>query len=261
MATVGAPAFTSQACCAGVPSVFPAGSVARTSKVCGPSASGPAVTGLVQGAQAPPSSRHWKVEPGSSAENSKSGVGSLDGSDGVASSVVSGAVVSTVQACCAGVPSVVPAPSVARTSKVWGPSASGPTGSGLVQGAQAPPSTRHSNVEPASSAENAKLGVSSLEGSAGAASSVVSGASVSTVHAWEAGVGSGLPAASVARTSKVWPPSASGPTGSGLVQGAQAPPSSRHWKVEPASLAENWKLGEASALGSAGAASMVVCGA
>jgi hypothetical protein len=65
----------------------------------------------------------------------------------------------------------------------------------------------------------------------------------------------------VARTSKVWLPSASGPTGSGLVQGAQAPPSTLHWKVEPPSLAENWKLGEASALGSAGAASMVVCGA
>jgi hypothetical protein len=37
-------------------------------------------------------------------------------------------------------------------------------------------------VEPASSAENAKLGVSSVEGSAGAESSVVSGASVSTVQ-------------------------------------------------------------------------------
>src|SRR5918996_771903 len=170
MVTLGAPAFTSQPCCAGVASTFPAGAVARTSNVCGPSASGPIVAGLAQGAQAPPSRRHWNVEPGWSAENSKSGVGSLDGSDGVASSVVSGAVVSTVQACEAGVGSGLPAASVARTAKVWPPSASGPTGSGLVQGAQAPPSRRHSKVEAPSLAENAKLGEASALGSAGAES-------------------------------------------------------------------------------------------
>src|SRR5918992_1388730 len=93
-----------------------------------------------------------------------------------------GATAFTFQACWAGVVSVFPATSVARTSNVWGPSASGPAGSGLAHAVQAPPSTRHSKVEPGSFAENAKLGVSFTEGSAGAASSVVCGAAVSTVH-------------------------------------------------------------------------------
>ena len=46
-------------------------------------------------------------------------------------------------------------------------------------------------------------------GSLGVASMVVSGAAVSTVQPEEAGVGSTLPAASVARTSNVWLPSLS----------------------------------------------------
>ena len=63
------------------------------------------------------------MEPGSLAENSKAGASSFDGSAGASSKDVFGAVVSTVHVCEAGVASVCPAASVARTWKVWLPSA------------------------------------------------------------------------------------------------------------------------------------------
>ena len=50
----------------------------------------------------------------------------------------------------AGVASVLPAASVARTSKVWLLSVSPATVCGLVQAANDPPSMLHSNVEPGS---------------------------------------------------------------------------------------------------------------
>ena len=53
---------------------------------------------------------------------------------------------------------------------------------GLAQGDQLLPSTRHSNVEPASLELNANVGVESLSGFGGLASMVVVGAVVSTVH-------------------------------------------------------------------------------
>ena len=53
----------------------------------------------------------------------KSGLPELLGSFGCAVIVVFGAVVSIVQVKLAGVASVLPAASVARTSKVWEPSA------------------------------------------------------------------------------------------------------------------------------------------
>ena len=67
---------------------------------------------------------------------------------------------------------------------------------------------RHSKVEPGSFAENSKSGEASALGCVGATSIVVAGAIVSTVQLWLAGVGSTLPAASPARTWKVWLPSA-----------------------------------------------------
>ena len=73
----------------------------------------------------------------------------------------------------------------------------------------APPSTRHSNVEPAWLDESANVGVASFVGPDGPLSIVVCGAAVSTVKAREAGVASTFPARSVARTSNVWAPSAS----------------------------------------------------
>ena len=92
----GATVSTFQVWLAGVASVLPARSVARTSKVCGPSASAPSVCGEVQAPQAPPSTRHSKVEPGSSLLNVKVGVVSSSSAGGALSIVVAGAVVSIV---------------------------------------------------------------------------------------------------------------------------------------------------------------------
>src|SRR5437867_2970090 len=126
--------------------------------------------------------RHSKLEPVSEELNVKLGVVLLDGSAGLVSMVVLGAVRSTVQVWLAGLASVLPAASVARTSRVWLPCASaGEIVSGLVQEVQLPPSMRHSKLEPVSEELNVKLGVVLLDGSAGLESIVVFGASVSTL--------------------------------------------------------------------------------
>jgi hypothetical protein len=84
-----------------------------------------------------------------------------------------------------------------------------------VHAASAPPSSRHWNVAPVSD-ENAKLAAEEFVVAGGppemtvpapGASSIwVTGAVVSIVHVKLAGVGSVFPAASVARTAKVWLP-------------------------------------------------------
>ncbi len=86
---------------------------------------------------------------------------------------------STVNAVWAGVVSLLPAASTARTSNVCGPSASVVV-SGVVQAAKAAPSRLHSNVAPASEL-NANVGELFLVGPLGPAVSVVSGAVRSTV--------------------------------------------------------------------------------
>ncbi len=78
----------------------------------------------MQAVQEPPSIRHSKVEPPSLAVKEKSAFAELLGSLGCAVIVVFGAAVSIVQVKLAGDASVLPAASVARTSKVWEPSAS-----------------------------------------------------------------------------------------------------------------------------------------
>ena len=163
---------------------MPAGSVARTSKVWVPSASaGETVCGLEQLDQEPASTRHSNVEPASVELKEKLGDVLFDGSLGCAVIDVLGAVVSTVQVKLAGLESVLPAVSVARTWKVWLPSPSaGERACGLVQDDHEPASTRHSNVEPASVDVNEKLGVVLLDGSLGCAVIDVFGAVVSTVH-------------------------------------------------------------------------------
>ena len=103
---------------------------------------------------------------------------------------MSGAVRSTVQVWLAGVASVLPAASVARTSKVWLPAPSEPSVSGLEHDVQLPPSMRHSKVEPASEELNEKVGVVSFDGSGGVESIVVAGGVRSTIHVYEAGVAS-----------------------------------------------------------------------
>src|SRR6266508_2923283 len=76
-------------------SVLPAGSVARTSNVCELSVRPLTLCGLVHGAKAPPSIRHSKLEPGSEELNVKVGLATFDGSAGLPTMLVSGAVRST----------------------------------------------------------------------------------------------------------------------------------------------------------------------
>src|SRR5207253_9808306 len=129
---------------------------------------------------------------------------------GLVSMVVLGGVGSMVQLWLAGVVSVLPAWSVARVLKVWLPSLSaGESVSGEAQAVQLPLSMRHSKVEPLSDELNVNVGVVLPEGLEGFESIVVFGAVRSTVQVWVAGEASVLPAASVARTSNVWLPSAS----------------------------------------------------
>src|SRR5918999_105786 len=92
-----------QVCEAGVASVFPAASVALTSKVCEPALRPVYDFGEVQAAKAPPSSWHSKLEPASLEVNEKLGSASLEGSLGEAVIVVLGSARSIVQVNEAGV--------------------------------------------------------------------------------------------------------------------------------------------------------------
>ena len=136
--------------------------------------------GEVQGANPAASTWHSKVEPDSVDVNSNLGVASGVGPDGPEVMVVLGRVVSTVKVRFAGVASTLPARSVARTSKVWTPSASVPVVRGEAQALNAALSTRHSKVEPASEVVNAKVGVGSGVGFDGPELMVVFGATRSS---------------------------------------------------------------------------------
>ena len=119
---------------------------------------------------------------------------------------VCGRAVSTVIVRLAGLASVLPAASVARTSKVCVPSVRDAVVCGDVQAVYAALSTRHSKLVP-DSPENENVGVASLVSPFGPASIVVWGGVVSIVQVWLAGVGSTLSAASMARTWNVCKPS------------------------------------------------------
>jgi Na+/proline symporter len=101
--------------------VLPAVSLARTWKVCEPSATAVYARGEVQAANAAPSSEHWKVAPASEV-NEKLGALELLGFVGCAVIVTVGAVESIDHVYEAAVP-VFPAASVALTWKVCEPSA------------------------------------------------------------------------------------------------------------------------------------------
>ena len=81
---------------------------------------------------------------------------------------------STTNVCDAGVGSVLPPESIARTSNVWLPGASGAVVCGDEQPANAALSTRHWNVAPGSSAMKLNVGVVSLPGLLGPAVIAVS---------------------------------------------------------------------------------------
>jgi hypothetical protein len=117
-----------------------------------------------------------------------------------------------VQEWVAGVASVFPAASLARTLNWCVPTASPVRSRGDVHAANGALSSEHSKVEPDSLEENVKLALVLVVVAAGPEPIVVSGAVVSgggwIVQLWLAGVASTLPAASLARTSKLCAPTA-----------------------------------------------------
>jgi hypothetical protein len=89
-----------QLCTAGLPSTFPAASIARTRKLCDPAASPAYVCGDSQATKAALSSEHSKLEPGSLAVKLKLALVLEVSAGGAAVIVVSGGIVcgsSTVQ--------------------------------------------------------------------------------------------------------------------------------------------------------------------
>jgi hypothetical protein len=252
-----------QACTAGEASVLPAASVARTRNSWPPIARPEYSCGGVQGLNRALSSAHSNVAFGSDAEKSKLAPVLVVVGSGPLTIVVSGAVVSAadsiVQAYSAGDGSVLPAASVARTAKVWRPSATPAKVAGLLHGVRAASSSEQAKVA-ASSAVKLKVALDSSVGSVGRSVIVVSGDNVSTVHAWLAGDGSVLPAVSAARTRKRCRPSSKPEKIAGLLHGANAASSREQAKVAASSAV---KLNEAlvALVGSAGAATIVVFGA
>ena len=79
---------------AGVASMLPARSMARTSKLCAPTASPLYEAGEEHVAQLPPSRRHWKVDAASVAVNAMLALVDVVEPEGADVSAVSGAVVS-----------------------------------------------------------------------------------------------------------------------------------------------------------------------
>jgi hypothetical protein len=98
----------------------------------------------------------------------------------------------------------LPAASMARAENVWLPCESPVNVAGSLHAVKAAPSSEHWNVTPVSGDERSKVAVVEFTLPPGPETMLVSGATVSTVHPREAGVGSTLPAVSTARTSSVW---------------------------------------------------------
>ena len=139
---------------------------------------------------------------------------------------------------------MLPAASFARTEKVCVPRLT-LYDFGEVQADQEPLSSLHSNVEPDWDELNRKVAVLDQVELPGPLVIDVFGATVSTVQERVAGVASTLPAASFARTEKVWEPFARLEYAFGDVHAAHAPASSLHSNDDPASVALNPNEAEA----------------
>ena len=153
--------------------------------------------------------------------------------------VVSGATVSTVQVAAAGVGSRLPAASVARTVNVCGPWARLEYDFGDVHEAAAAVSSLQVKLTSGSDAPNEIAALVLGTEPDGADVIVVSGTAVSTVKLAVAGVGSVLPASSLAVTAIVCGPSSSPVYCLGEVHDCAGPPSSEQVNVEPAMLDVN----------------------
>src|SRR5918997_485077 len=134
----------------------------------------------MQAAKAAPSREHSKAEPDSLELKWNEALVLVVVAGGAVVIVVCGAAVSTVIARLAGLVSVLPAASVARTWNVCAPSDNAPVVCGEVQAAKAAASTRHWKLAPAS-LEKPKVGVEFVS-PPGPDVMVVCGPSVSTVH-------------------------------------------------------------------------------
>jgi hypothetical protein len=216
--------------------VFPTASTPLTWKVWLPAARLLYACGLVHGANTEPSRLHVKVTPLCESVNESEAVVWFVGLLGALVIVgAGGAAVVTVQLYDVAA-LVLPATSVARTRKVWLPSARPLYACGLVQVANAAASRLQLNVTLLSLSFKEKLAVVWLVGlagwlvMAGAGGGVVSIVHVQLVAALV------LPAASLAFTWKVWLPSARLLYACGLVQAANAAPSRLHVNVTPLSV-------------------------
>src|SRR5918999_5627793 len=147
--------------------------------------------------------------------------------------------------------SLLPSGSTARTWNTWAPPPSGPgIVCGVVQGANSPSSSAHSNwvtEVPSSSSKpsNVNVALVSVVSSSGPSVISVSGPDMSTtVQCRVAPTGSMLPASSIAWTTSVCGPAVKTSISSGVSQPPRSSPSSVHWKSsssagEKSSVPEN----------------------
>src|SRR5262245_21632321 len=185
-----------------------------------------------------PSSWHSNVALVSGELNTNVGVASFDGFGGRSVSTSAGPTVSIVHWCVAGVPSTLPAASIARTANPCAPSAR-VTVAGDEHGVKPLPSTEHSNAAPSAAGDAANLNEATptVSTSLGPTVITVSGGIVSMVKLATAGAPA-MASARAAATASVCAPS---PTSNacGDVHAAGAPPSSAHANVAVASSAWN----------------------
>ncbi len=207
--------------------------MARTATVWEPSDRAERVTGEVHDCHGPPSLLHSTVALGSSTVNDTEADVAEVRAGGPAVMVTTGATPSTVQVRVAAGP-VLPAASVAVTEKVCGPLPSEPSGQGEAQGWAGPPSSTQEKLD-ASLAVKPNVDAPIPTVPVGPLVMLAVGATVSTVQVRESGVGSARMPAATARTARTCAPWPSAVAVQGLVQGRNAPPSSRHSKVTGAS--------------------------
>jgi hypothetical protein len=137
------------------------------------------VVGDVQEAKAAPSRLHSKLDPDCVAVIAKLGLDEFESAGGCEVIDVFGGTVSIVQLWPVVVPAFPARSAVALTSKLCGPSASGPYACGLVHPAKAAASTLHWNPVTDSFALKEKLPLAAFEFVDGAESIVVVGAALS----------------------------------------------------------------------------------
>ena len=221
---------------AGLGSTTSAALTAWTRSSCAPTVRSVTSCGDSHSANAAASSEHSNVTPGWSEEKLNSASVLVVEASGPVTMFVSGGIgATTVHSWRSGVASTLPAASRARTRNVWSPRASAVTVWGEVQPVNETPSSEHSNVAPASSAEKVNVAVVASVGEAGPVSIDVSGATASiAVHVRVAGVASTLRAASIACTANVCSPSARSWISTGDEHDSNGPPSSEHSKSRSA---------------------------